>query len=83
MADTLEQPIVTYYPESGYLYIETGQPLGVGQSIAKDVVVFHHPDDMTKIVGIRIGEVERADVILEPFLGALKVRRLPAREPLS
>ena len=82
MADTLEQPIVTYYPESGYLYIETGQPLGVGQSIAKDVVVFHHPDDMTKIVGIRIGEVERADVVLEPFLGTLEVRRLPAREPL-
>ena len=81
MADGIEQPIVTYYPESGYLYIETGQPLGVGQSIAKDVVVFHHPDDMTKIVGIRIGEVERADVILEPFLEAAKDRRIRAGEP--
>lgn len=71
MGDSLEQPIVTYYSESGYLYIETGRPLGVGQTIAKDVVVFHDTEDATRIVGIRIGEVERADVILKPFLGAV------------
>lgn len=81
MADSIEQPIVTYYPDSGYLYIETGRPLGVGQTIAQDIVVFYDPDDMTKVVGIRIGEVERAEVILEPFLGAAKAHQLYARDP--
>lgn len=62
-------PKVTYLPEEGYLYIETDRPFGVGETIAKDVVVFRDREDPSMVVGLCIGR--GADVILQPFVDAI------------
>ena len=69
MAGLDPPPKVTYYSESGFLYIATDRPFGVGETIADGVVVYHDQDDFKRIVGICIGE--GADVILQPFLDAV------------
>ncbi len=63
------EPIVTYYPESGYLYIETGRPFGDGETIARNVVIFHDRENESEVVGLCIGW--EAEYILKPFVDAI------------
>lgn len=71
--DIIPEPKVTYYPESGILYVETGAPFGDGETIAKNVVVFYDREDESKVVGVCIGR--GADVILKPFVDAILAER--------
>ncbi len=68
----IPEPVVTYYPEEGYLYIETGRPFGDGETIARNVVVFYDREDETRVVGVCI-EME-AEAILKPFVDAILAR---------
>ena len=63
------EPIVTYHPEDGVLYIETGRPFGDGETIAKNVVIFYDRENQSQVVGlcIEIG----AETILKPFVDAI------------
>ena len=63
------EPIVSYYPEDGYLYIETGRPFGDGETIAKNVVVFYDQEDESQVVGLCIGWGAKG--ILKPFVDAI------------
>lgn len=67
------EPIVTYYPEDGMLYVETGRPFGDGETIAKNIVVFHDRECPSKVVGICFEFAP--EVILKPFVDAELVRR--------
>ena len=70
-SDSLQvpEPIVTYHPEDGVLYIETGRPFGDGETIAKNVVIFYDRENESEVVGlcIEIG----AETILKPFVDAI------------
>ena len=63
------EPIVTYYPDEGTLYVENGKPFGDGETIAKNVVVFYDRENQSKVVGVCI-ELG-ADVVLKPFVDAI------------
>ena len=68
-ANHFPEPVVTYYPEEGYLYIETGRPLGDGETIARNVVVFYDREDENRVAGICIEM--GAEAVLKPFVDAI------------
>ena len=61
-------PLVKYYPETETLYITNGKPLGEGDNVAKDVVVFYDRDNGSEVVGLYI---ESAEWVLKPFVDAI------------
>ena len=63
------EPVVTYYPESGYLYIDIGRPFGDGETIAKNVVIFYDRENESEVVGMCIGYGAKG--ILKPFVDAI------------
>ena len=71
-ASQLPEPVVTYYPEEGYLYIETGRPFGDGETIARNVVVFYDREDESRLAGICIEM--GAEAVLKPFVDAILAR---------
>ena len=62
------EPVVKYFPETQSLWIDSGQTLGEGETIAKGVVVFYGKDDSTIAEGVRI---ELAEHTLKPFVDAI------------
>ena len=66
--DVEPEPVVRYFPETQSLWIDSGQTLGEGETIAKGVVVFYGKDDDTAAEGVRI---ELAEHVLKPFVDAI------------
>ena len=62
------QPLVKYYPETETLYVTNGKPLGEGDNVAKDVVVFYDQENECEVVGLYI---ECAELVLKPFVDAV------------
>ena len=62
------EPVVRYFPETQSLWIDSGKPLGEGETIAKGVVVFYGKEDSAAAEGIRI---ELAEQALKPFVDAI------------
>lgn len=62
------EPLVEYYPDTQALRISNGRPLGVGDDVAKDVVVFFDSEDESEVVGLYIAS---AEVVLKPFVEAI------------
>ena len=75
------EPVVKYFPETQWLWIDSGKPLGEGETIANGVVVFYGKGDATQAEGIRI---EFAEDVLKPFVDAILakygVKPAPRRE---
>ena len=61
------EPVVKYFPETQSLWIDSGNQLGEGETIAKGVVVFYSKEDDTLAEGVRI---EFAEHVLKPFVDA-------------
>ena len=62
------QPLVKYYPDTETLYVTNGKPLGEGDNVAKDVVVFYDQENECEVVGLYI---ECAELVLKPFVDAV------------
>ncbi|MCE2500429.1 MAG: hypothetical protein J4G13_06160 [Dehalococcoidia bacterium] len=62
------EPVVKYFPETQSLWIDSGNSLGEGETIAKGVVVFYGKEDDTVAEGVRI---ELAEHVLKPFVDAI------------
>ena len=62
------EPVVKYFPETQSLWIDSGNLLGEGETIAKGVVVFYGKEDDTVAEGVRI---ELAEHVLKPFVDAI------------
>ena len=62
------KPLVKYYPETETLYVTNGKPLGEGDNVAKDVVVFYDKENECEVVGLYI---ECAELVLKPFVDAV------------
>ena len=78
MDQDVPDPIVTYYPDEGVLYVETGKPFGEGETIAKNVVVFYDRENKCEVVGVCIEF--GADVVLKPFVDAILAKHGVSRE---
>ena len=66
------EPHVVYYPETGTLYISTlpnATPLGDGDTIAKDVVVFYDHERGQEVVAVCIQFA--APSVLKPMIDAV------------
>ena len=62
------EPVVTYFPDSQWLWVDSGKPLGEAETIANGVVVYYGKDDAGQAEGIRI---EFAEAVLKPFVDAI------------
>ncbi len=62
------EPVVKYFPETQWLWIDSGKPLGEAETIANGVVVFYNKADPTQAEGVRI---EFAEDVLKPFVDAI------------
>ena len=70
------KPVVTYYPDGGWLDISNGKPFGEGETIAQGVVLFYDRADERQVVGISI--MGGAKYLFEPLVNeALKELGLP------
>ncbi len=65
------EPIVTYYPDSQSLRIETGKPQVDGETIANGVVVFYDAEDSNSVSGIYI---YGAEALLKPVIESALAR---------
>ena len=62
------ESIVKYYADTETLYVANGKPLGEGDNVAKDVVVFYDKENECEVVGLTI---ECAEEVLKPFVEAI------------
>ena len=56
------EPVVKYFPETQSLWIDSGNSLGEGETIAIGVVVFYGKEDDTAAEGVRIELAEHVTV---------------------
>ncbi len=62
------EPVVRYFPETQWLWVDSGKPLGEAETIANGVVVYYGKDDAGQAEGVRI---EFAESVLKPFVDAI------------
>lgn len=62
------EAVVKYYADTETLYVTNGKPLGEGDNVAKDVVVFYDQENECEVVGLYI---ECAELVLKPFVDAV------------
>ena len=62
------EPAVKYYADTETLCITNGRPMGEGDDVCKDVVVFFDRENPSEAVGLTI---ECAEEVLKPFVEAI------------
>lgn len=65
------QARVEYDPKGQILRIENGQASAVGEEIAEDVIVHYDRDDDDAPVSAVAIRIDRAEVVLRPFVDAI------------
>ena len=63
------EPHVTYYPDTQTLWVKSGRPLGDGETVARNVVVFYDRERPDEVVAVCIEMW--AETVLEPFVDAI------------
>ncbi len=76
--EPLPKATVVYIPENQVLYIENGRRREDAEEMAEDILVYYDQDDETAAVALCI---ERAEVVLKPFVDAILARYGVKREP--